>query len=281
MTETCGTSLPKRLAITSIHNTYITVLNTIRPVQPTITLKGIWVLCLSKGSSNAGHLLGDDIFAIFQAIHSFGYLSRIKDVHVICFDNTLKHIDLYKSIIDLDRVHTLDEIIKYGIPQFEILIAGLRKNGYSYGHQDSYGKRGLEYRSSYLGNFRGTMRYFRETGLIVNNIIDSENIHKTILFVEKDLTCSDNKCIWINMDENIKFIFDKFPNYSINKTKWTDMKLEDQIKTINNTSIFISLPGSDVMNCAFLHERGKIICPRRPIITKGNLNVEGSNELDI
>ena len=83
-----------------------------------------------------------------------------------------------------------------------------------------------------------------------------------------------NKNSIINLKELVEFLKTGYPNLDVQVVSWHGMSLQNQIKTVANSNIFISLPGSDLMNALFLRPHSTILTPCRKVQV-----VETSNEV--
>ena len=89
--------------------------------------------------------------------------------------------------------------------------------------------------------------------------------HKpTILMLKKDVNHALKKLVITNADEVLKFLRNTYPGANIQTASWAGMSTRDQVKTVMQADIVISLPGSDMMNLLFLPSRHatRARCPR-------------------
>jgi len=239
-------------------------------------LNGIWVIISKYVSTNAGHVLGDEVFAIWQALSVFNLQN--KDINIIT-NNYDIHIQQYKCLTK-NKLFSFEEF-KNKYFKFENLIVGMSRNGYALGFTNlKNDSRLLKNRASYLPDFTNTVNKFREHTFKIFDI-NNTNINnkiKTILILDKDEKVADHKCKLYEINNIINFLKEKYNNYNIKKICWNGMSIKDQVNEIAFADIIISLPGSDLMNCIFLNPKSYIICPNR---FYKNGKKENSNEIDI
>lgn len=241
--------------------------------------KGIWVLIGDYVHYNAGHVLGDEVYAIWQSLCVFGLQEY--DFNIIT-NNHFKHKQQYQCLTR-KKIYSFEEF-KNKDMSFENLIVGMARNGYALGHNDPINNwnKSLNNRASYLPPFKETFEAFRKHSYKIFDIDETsdsfQNSKRSILLLDKDETVSQHKCKLYQIDKIIKLIKKKHINYNVKKINWNGMNICDQIKEMALADIVISLPGSDLMNCIFLNPKGYIISPNR--FYESGLK-EDSNEIKI
>ena len=238
--------------------------------------KGIWVLIGHYVDYNAGHVLGDEVFAIWQALCSLGIENHANKIHIIT-TNRGPHIKQYYCL-NKNKIKYLDDF-KEENACFETLIFGMGRNGYALGNTDlKTGKRNLEIRASYLPDLKKTLNLFRMHCYHINNI-EIINKPNNILVLEKGNN-SEHSCKLYEIDNIVSKLKKKYNSFNIKKINWSSMNIEEQILLMANTFIVISLPGSDLMNCIFMNPESYIISPNRFYINSFDTK-EDSHEIDI
>jgi hypothetical protein len=251
--------------------------------------KGVWVLISDYVNSNAGHVLGDEVYAIWQSLCVFGLQEH--DFNIIT-NNHFIHKQIYQCLTK-KKIYSFEEFKNKDL-SFEHLIVGMARNGYALGHNNPINKkkapknasnvsiRSLDNRASYLPPFNETFEAFRNHCYKIFDIDETshsfQNHKRTILFLDKCEKVSDHTCKLYEIDKIIKLVQEKHFNYNVKKINWNGMKIGDQVKEMAMADIVISLPGSDLMNCIFLNPKGHIICPDRFYY---NGDKQGSNEIAI
>lgn len=236
-----------------------------------------YVLCHTYVPSNAGHVLGDEVFAVYQSLAAFDKTDELENVKIIT-NNRGNHLQQFSAMIDINNLCSYEDMIsKYGnVVKFKCLIAGMAGCGYALAHQqNASGIRDLSYRASYLPNFMELFQNFQQHCLKINNISPSKK--KNITFLGKNIYGSQCKCMILNMSQLVSAVKLKYPDYHVNQVIWDGMNIRDQMQVMCDTDIVISLAGASLINCAFLPFTSKIICPFR----QGPRGIETSNEIDI
>ncbi len=244
-----------------------------------VIIKGVWIFIDKYVDSNAGHVLGDEVFAIWQALTCFE-LENQKDINIVT-TNEGPHIQQYECLTN--KVYSFKKIkkklkkLKNKDVCFEKLIVGMSRNGYAQGHQLSE-HRSLDARASYLPPFINVVTSFQKHCYKQFNIDTSLNHKRSIIILDKDDINSEHKCKLYDIDLLLELIKKNHSSFSVKKINWSSMKMSDQVKEMVMADIVISLPGSDLMNCIFLDTKSTIIVPHR---FDNYNNQECSNEIDI
>jgi hypothetical protein len=270
--------LPKQLSLRSCEDNAISIRGTDnwQNKQKSIeNKKGIWVLIGEYENSNAGHVLGDEVFAVWQSLCVFD----LQDCEInIITNNQSRHQQQYKCLTN-NRIHSFEDF-KNKQTSFEILIAGMCRNGYALGHQLIKQQRcGISCRATYLCPFKETFERFRQHTYNTFGINESSDEFKgqkrSILLLDKDINASIHKCKIFEIDKMMEVIQNQHTTHNVKKINWNGMRIEDQVAEMSLVDVVITLPGSDMMNCIFLHPKSLIICPHGFY----NGRKSGSNEI--
>lgn len=255
-------------------------------------IKGLWVLIEPCCPLNAGHVLGDEVFAVWQALCVFGLQNE--SVNIIT-SNCFKHKQLYKCLTN-NKLFSRNDFKKE--VSFEKLIVGMSRNGYARGHQlGPYifpNWRTLSSRASYLPQFKEVFESFRQhsyklVGIDEASVTFQQN-KRSILFLDKCKFNSEHKTLLHDIDTLIELTRKQHNTHNVKKIKWAGMDISEQIKEMAIADVVVSLPGADLMNCIFLNPKSTIICPSRFVVTGTTLenktrgtdyHKEGSNEIEI
>ena len=243
--------------------------------------KGLWVIIDCYNYKNAGHVLGDEVFAVWQSLSVFGLQNE--NFNIIT-SNNYRHKQLYKCITD--NLFSRKDFDGKKI-LFEKVLIGVTRNGYAVGHQlGPYifpNWRRLSSRASYLPPFQDVCESFRKHSYKKLNI-DEDLLHnRSIVILDKNISSSEHKSVLHEIDNLIALIKDQHKSHDVRKVCWEGMNIRDQVKEMSRADLVISLPGADMNNCIFLNPKSSIIAPDRYVYV-GNekpLKKEGSNEIDI
>jgi len=227
--------------------------------------KGLHVLHQGYYEPNFGHVLGDDIWGIWQGLYLFNLLdSNATVLHdsqgPLAFHPSTK---LYKLLpVSLKRYQPNDYIC------YEKLMMGWTKFGYALQSYDDYCDPKNNYsdtitsRYPWQGNFVEMMRTFRE--YTYNRMdIDRSKPRSQITFLDKEVGASDHPLTWKNINESIDAVRKAYPSIPVRKVSWYKMPMKLQVQIIHDTKILISLPGSDVMNAVWLNDGTMIVLAPR------------------
>lgn len=236
------------------------------------TTKGLFIYKEPYHLQNIGHLLGDDIWAIFSALYDHNLQSILaSDIWMILpgeFEEEVKRrsiISQHYRLVSTNpilflRGQTTNHIV------YEKLLTGWDGYGYSMGYIHK--------------TFPNPEKVaaFRRRALILLDLKESELQGRcNVLFLEKNVQIAHHKYSISNIDELMKALR-ATTACTIEKVSWHGMSLRDQIAKIHDKSIVISLPGSDMMNCIFQPTHSGIIVPDQC----NEVNVcTGSNEVNL
>lgn len=250
-------------------------------------IPGVWVLIGSYVPGNAGHVLGDEVWAVWQALCVFGLQDRA--VNVIT-DNGFRHQQQYRALTK-NPIHSFEEFRGKKV-SFENLIVGMGRNGYALAHYREHPSGPIQgmlptsgshlaARAAYLPPFCETFDAFRRHAYRIWGIDESSSDFRRgkrhVLVLDKDPTASEHPCrLWdaVGITKEIRQIC---PDHHVELVNWNGMSIGEQIRKMSKADAVVSLPGSDLMNCVFMHPRGRIICPARFVGTCK----EGSAEIGI
>tara|TARA_B100001027_G_C16261969_1_gene329954 strand:- start:689 stop:1765 length:1077 start_codon:yes stop_codon:yes gene_type:complete len=231
--------------------------------------KGTWVLIGGYVVNNAGHVLGDEVYAAWQALSVF---NLEKNNCNIITDNNGPHIKQYNCLTKNNIYHVSH--FKNKKVSFENLIIGMSRNGYAMVHN-------LNKRASYLPPFIETFEAFRQHTykiLDINENSDSFKNHKRNILILNKGKNSLHKCFLYEIDKIQETLKKRYQSHNVKKINWIGMNMREQVKEMAIADIIISLPGSDLMNCIFLNPKSYIICINR---FNNKLEIRGSNEISI
>ena len=227
-----------------------------------IFLKGIWVMLRKYVPYNAGHVLGDEVFSIWQTLHIFDIQEKCKEINIIT-DNKGPHLKQYECLTK----KIPQQLSNFqGIFCFETLICGTDRQRYAVQGP----------RSTCLPEFRTTFDSFRKHTYDIFDIIPEKK--KSIVFLDKCAEVSEHKCKLYEIDMLVDDVSVKYPSYNVKKISWKDMEMRNQVNVMESAEIVITLPGSDMMNCVFLRPGSTIICVCRFC---ENNRMEYSNEFGL
>jgi len=207
---------------------------------------------------NFGHVLGDDIFSLYQALFLFNH----SDHAVLLHEGDLREpsMKLYELLPQLSLKQWKGTLFQKPTC-YEKLMLGFTKLGYAVARYDDFcnaDTRMTHGRPEYQGDFLEMMRRFREYSFSVMNI-NRQRPKSQITFIRKSLHAADNKLAWKNIEECVSFMEHSFPEESVQLVTWVGMSVKEQVQVMHDTKIFIGLPGSNLMNAVWLNDDTVII----------------------
>lgn len=261
--QPCGLADLTKLQIsTTARSNYNVSVNEIDDWENTIKdipyKKGLWVIIDCYVPENGGHVLGDEVFAVWQSLCVFGLQNE--NFNIIT-SNDYKHKQLYKCITK-NKLFSRNDFKQKIL--FEKLIVGASRNGYALGHQLQCG-RNLSCRATYLPPFEEVFESFRKRSYKIFDIDEKllQNKKRSIVILSKHLSTSEHKSALYDVDKLITLISEQHKTHEVKKVNWEGMDIGDQIKEMSMADLVISLPGSDLMNCILLNPNSAIISPIR------------------
>lgn len=232
--------------------------------------KGLFILKEPYYLGNIGHVLGDDIWAIYSLLYDFHLHNTPTDnvwiIVPIRFQNEFWKTPIIRElygVLTSNSVLFVDET-KESEVIYERMIMGW--SGYGYVAQT-----GHFINLNLLMSFR--QRFLRHVGL---NDKQRGKICN-VLFIEKNMTASEHKYS-INNTKELMDHLRKKTKCSIEAASWYGMPLREQILKIYSKDIVVGLPGSDIMNCIFQPIKSAMIVPDKCDETG---YCSGSNEIGL
>jgi hypothetical protein len=239
-------------------------------------LQGLWVLIGDYEKTNAGHVLGDEAFAVWQSLSALGLENE--EINIITSNDGI-HQQQYECLTH-NKIHCVTDF--YTTPvSVEKLVVGMGRSGFALGHSNGRGPRALTNRASFLTPFKQTFEAFRRHAYKIFNVPDDDSSRKSILLLDKDASTAAHNCKLHRIHDVRQLLARKFESYDVRIMNWKGMKIEDQVKACAKARIVVTLPGSDMMNCIFVKPDCHIVYPLRfnSVDKKGSKH--GSNEVDI
>ena len=218
---------------------------------------------------NVGHILGDDVFAIFSSLYTWG-LHRVNadKVYIVIPDRGGDHRKTAKSktiIGELYQIITRNSLVFASFDKeerYERLLVGW--NDLTYGFNRNVLSIPM-------------MQSFRMRALKTFELHEPVNgTTCRVLFAIKDTNVADHKFSIGNVDE-LKSAVALNTNCSVSTVCWQGLGMRAQLEFIYMATIVVSLPGSDIMNNIFQPIHSGMIVPDRCDSETGKC--EGSNEI--
>jgi len=217
---------------------------------------------------NFGHVLGDEIWPIFQGMELF---ERERGIILLWpgfprrhAQHTLKMYDLLPHL-KLREMYVEEEGSEWEDMCVEELMIGWGKLGYEVasmedyceGKADQFHKSAVEFRPKCFGSFRRMMLKFRDYSY---TRYDLKSKHMdTITFINKNDTGALHQYIWGNLEDVVSRVRSEFRDFRVRVVSWSGMPLKEQVRTVYESKVLISLPGSDVMNAVWLQDDAALI----------------------
>ena len=213
---------------------------------------------------NHGHVLGDEVWAAWQALVLWGFELEATSLHIVTNDRS-PSLQQYEALIaDAQQVHTLNELRHRhpsGLVCVGRLLVGMARLGYSQGMTCPAGHRGIECRAPYLPEFKSTFRAFRIHAL-QNLGVSPKRQPKApfdVLIVEKNFAVHRIA----NVPDLVAGLKTRLPDAHVATVRWTDTTMREQVFLVSQADALVSLPGSDLMAAVWLRPDAEILQPCR------------------
>ena len=237
------------------------------------TVAGIWTEMDLYSHTNRAHVMGDNVFALFQS----ATLAQVPtdEVNVI--------LEEIPPVAEMFRLLTFKPPIKKDSLERETCYAtvllGCRGLGYVKDHPLSLTdpvELPATLRTHQLVARGERLMQFRQVVLRHFNLQYKRDPIVRMVLVEKHLGVAEHKSYIVNIRELMAGIKRKFKDeLDVSLVCWQGMPLRAQIDSMKDADILMSLPGSDVMNAVFMPPVSAMILPNRYF----DMHWEDSNEV--
>ena len=229
---------------------------------------GVWrrsaILVDRYVETNCGHILGDEVWPIFRIMlqrrHALAlwdkwdiYIDRAKEARCDSYFTPLTDGEVltYKNSLARNKETRCYENIYFGT------------SGLSYVDDD------VKYLSS--TRFSEEARLFRD---MYFRAFRAERYKPSKILIMQKKT-GEHLVAIENLEELKLAAAAEFKDNEVQTASWSDYTIAEQITLMARTKVFISLPGSDVMNAIFLPDNSILVVYCRYY----NDQIEGSNEI--
>lgn len=189
-------------------------------------------------SRNAGHVLVDEVWVLYQMFDMFGIDPRSSQVVIHGDPNDKTNIDLYSLLADRSPVFS-NQIEN---PCYGLVIIGAAGLNFD----DSQPARLLRFRDHIMHRLAGRPR---------------THWFPSFLVVVKNLTHADHPNGLKNYDALASAISRQYPMSNVRIVGWAGIPVLKQMQIVHNSDIYISPGGSDMVNAFFLRDGSSIISP--------------------
>eukprot|EP00603_Paraphysomonas_imperforata_P014529 CAMPEP_0114461690 /NCGR_PEP_ID=MMETSP0104-20121206/6413_1 /TAXON_ID=37642 ORGANISM="Paraphysomonas imperforata, Strain PA2" /NCGR_SAMPLE_ID=MMETSP0104 /ASSEMBLY_ACC=CAM_ASM_000202 /LENGTH=357 /DNA_ID=CAMNT_0001634485 /DNA_START=198 /DNA_END=1271 /DNA_ORIENTATION=- len=216
-------------------------------------IPGTHVVAERFASNNWGHVIGDEVYATFNALHLWNITnpSDIMSVNILT-DFLSESLDVYKILMDGKITpYTQDKTLKC----YDRVIAGINTLGFV-----STNRNILEPTSFRLR--RLTRFVYKRLGIPL--VQPAEGTGLSVVLVEKGNVC--DHCHRFSSDALVQHLDTIFGSkLSIKRVSWDIMPVIEQVKLLSNADVMIAMSGSDVMNAIYMrhHTHLFILCRSR------------------
>jgi len=241
---------------------------TYRPKNPTFA-PGLHLIRQNwPYGDNFGHVLGDEIWPIFQGMEFF---QRRRGIILLWpgfprrhARHTLKMYDLLPNL-KLREMYVEEGHSGWEDMCVEELMIGWGKLGYEVasmedyceGKADQFKKSAVEFRPKCFGSFRKMMLQFRDYSYSRYGLKSKRA--DAITFINKNESSALHQYVWGNLADVVSLARSEFSKFRVRVVSWSNMPLQEQVRTVYESKVLISLPGSDVMNAVWLQDDTALI----------------------
>lgn len=226
------------------------------------------VLINSIQTKNIGHIYGDEIWPAFQMLYRYNFDFDSNSLQLVLMDYLRHAIEHKKQPVhaifsDLPTQYLRTEGTELPRRCFSSLYAGSNAFSYSESAPDPHVLDAFRHfllkRSAKLWNTHTT------TALLSNHDFrpKADRADPAILVLEKDTVHAQHPTLVLNYEALTDALRSKFPTHKIIKVVWHGKSQQEQIAIAQDSDIFFSFPGSDVMNAIFLPAGSTLVTPCR------------------
>jgi len=204
-------------------------------------------------SQNVGHTLGDDVFAIFQGLHSWGADTLQTNLHIFVDDTTSPAP--FEIITKFEIRHRPEDNVC-----FETFYGGWQGLGFvsiSAAEMNKYNGRNPKPEVS--GRLGKILWNFRNTAWARYGLKSSP---ECVTLISKDLEHSEHPHYIDNM-KDIRLAVSSAWDGCVQELSWHGMSIKDQVSAMARSVAVLTLPGSDCMNAVFLPDNATVVVPDR------------------
>ena len=219
-------------------------------------------------NKNVGHIYGDEIWPAFQMLSRYNYDFDHRPLQIVLMDYLRPPIEKKKEEIhsvfsDLATFHLRKDGKESARRCFSSLYVGSNAMSYSESSPDAATldayRHFLLKRSFKLWNSQTSKDLIEHHGFRPT----ADRVEPNILVLEKDSVHAQHPTLVLNYDELTSALRSKFPVHNITRVVWHGKTQREQIRIAQESDIFFSFPGSDVMNALFLPAGSTLLTPCR------------------
>ncbi|EKX31831.1 hypothetical protein GUITHDRAFT_121967 [Guillardia theta CCMP2712] len=240
-----------------------------------VFLKGVYGLVGRYFAHNRGHVLGDEVWAMFQALSLWGMEEEYRNMQVILHEDAL-NADVFE-FVNARPVWTVGTVINQhgGFLCMETVVFGLAHLGYALGHSCGDG-RSVTCRPKFLPPFQVNVRRFRLLAMELHGISERARPEVAQVVVTRKGRKALNPVRLVNTEEVVAAV--KSLGVAVLVADWSTMSSKEQLALMSRTDVLVSLPGSDTMNAIWMPWDRSLVTPCR-IYMDGR--VDEGNETEI
>jgi len=233
-----------------------------------VRLPGIWAVVHRYYAHNAGHVLGDEVWAAWRMMVFWDLQGSASEVNILADqkpdylgyrDETWDRLAQWSErmlkqyeALTSKKVNIIPEVRqKHGdVVCFETLLVGNAYLGYSLGWEQRNVVHDREYPS-----FASTFQSFRRHALKhlkISTVAPWEEDTPKIVILEKKASQSTHRQLLSNVPELVSHAQTSFPEYEVISLSWDGVPMRTQVGIMSSTSVVMSIPGSAVMNVVWL-----------------------------
>jgi hypothetical protein len=221
--------------------------------------KGVFLPVTFYYLQNTGHVLGDDIFAVFQALTTFG-LHRYSQISLL-----YRGGDVGKRVHDLLSLFQINLIplTDFNGKCMEVFVAGLSRLTFTLPVRHGAGGVILDTFSEWLAS----------RARVVRTSMSKTSLAITI--IKKDFNTALHPMGMVNGDEVGGWVQQLYPKAHVNVVEVPKLSQRELLQLVTDTDILIASPGSDLMTAIHLQPGSAVIvvCYCKLQLTDGTCQV--------
>jgi hypothetical protein len=223
-------------------------------------LPGTWALIFMYTASNAGHVLGDEVWPAWRMLATWGLEYDASNLNVVT-DILTPSLNQYAALTRRAVIDGKTLRAKYGdVVCFDLLLVGPSYLGYALGLEHHKSPDPLRaWPVTQDPTFAKTFLKFRTHALDLLNIPATwSEVSPLILVLEKGSIHAHSHII-SNIPEILSRVQNSFPTAKVLGVNWQGMPMKSQVEMMSAANVVLSLPGSDIMNSVWLNVNSVLI----------------------
>lgn len=219
-------------------------------------------------NKNIGHIYGDEMWPVFQMLYRYNFDFESIQLQLVLLDYQHHAVELKKRAIHAIFSELTPHYLRVEGKEspercFSSLYVGSNALSYSESAPDpavlDAFRNFLLHRSAKMWKTPTSKSLQSNNGFRPK----ADRAEPSILVLEKDVAHAQHPTLVVNYNALIEALRSRFPTNRVTTAIWYGKSQQEQIAIAQDSDIFFSFPGSDVMNAIFLPAGSTLLTPCR------------------